>query len=187
MPINASERRLMQKEYKFLKNCHMADSIIRNKFNNRWGYDMTGEFFRELHDKLTSTPEILASIVDHYITPDPMLDPIIDYAIKPKRDHRGSTTRPIKPPPEHFIVQFIGGPINGEQHFKPYKEYFGLIKQGGRFTQALPADIKPMPISPGDPMPYLETANYKFTFIPQSETPFSDDQIVIAIFQPETS
>lgn len=86
-------------------------------------------------------------------------------------------SQPIRPPPENILLQFIGGPFNAEQRYLSWKRYntfegrivnFALFE--GIPTISSPEDMKHMQCT-------AETYGYRFTFVPMSQTPFSDAQI----------
>lgn len=89
----------------------------------------------------------------------------------------------ISPPAlfEDFLIQFIGGPFNAQQ------KYF----KRGQNSQIHPNAIWRMailePLHSFHDAEYFQTADYLLTFIPQNQTPFSDAQIIIGIFQEQTS
>lgn len=94
------------------------------------------------------------------------------------------TKTPVEPLPEFFCLHFIGGPKSGTEEYWKYKENANLIEQGKTFQVRMPS-IEPVFIAEnGDvTVPNAEAYNYKATFIPKSETPFSDAQIVVCVFQ----
>lgn len=86
------------------------------------------------------------------------------------------------PPAEEVIMQYIGGPKNAEQEYLTWAEH-PQLQQGAMWMVKLDA---PPARFDGDnliPPPAGEIAVYKLTFIPMAETPFSDAQIVVGIFQ----
>lgn len=91
------------------------------------------------------------------------------------------TKTPIPAVPSTLCVQYIGGPLNGEQKFleaKDHPEYRqGVVVRVGMFEPIKAYN------DPNEGPIAIETYNYKLTFIPPSETQFSDAQIVIALFQ----
>jgi len=93
------------------------------------------------------------------------------------------TQTAIKPPPEFFCIQYIGGPKNSMQDFLKYRENFNTIKDHALYRVLMSEPLRAYdPID--KPATMLESFTYNLTLIPLSETPFSDAQIVIALFQP---
>lgn len=88
---------------------------------------------------------------------------------------RTFTKTPIAAPPEQLMLQYIGGPKNGEQEYFNWKAC-PFLQQGKIYFTGIPGSSTPQH------QVILEAA-YKLTFIPMNETPFSDAQIVIAVFQ----
>lgn len=94
------------------------------------------------------------------------------------------TKTPIEPLPEFFCLHFIGGPKSGTEEFWPYRKNYDLIQQGKFFTIAMESPLPPTITESGEITTHqIESYTYKPTFIPRSETPFSDAQIVVCIFQ----
>jgi hypothetical protein len=92
------------------------------------------------------------------------------------------TTYAIPPPPEAYLVSFIGGPKNGTQEYLTrHREFNGIVLE----SQMTWTFLLTAPFSPNLPedTATLEYATYRFTVIPQSETPFSDIPCVVAIYQ----
>lgn len=112
----------------------------------------------------------------NYHDPDILDAPVI------KQLPNNRTERVVQKPPENFLLQFIGGPKNSKQVYYNYREYFNIIHQGAFFNIAVPL---PPSLNPDNSIraSRIEEYRYKLTFIPTSETPFSEDQIVIGIFQ----
>lgn len=94
------------------------------------------------------------------------------------------STRIIPSPPAQALIQFIGGPKNAEQEYMPYG--------------ALPNPVDIMKFSSSVSLPSIEIENdgtlktipgtveyalYRMTPIPMDQTPFSDAQIIVAVFQ----
>lgn len=110
--------------------------------------------------------------------------PQLDYRLREheRKQYPKYNKTPVAPLPELVLIQFIGGPKNGEQIYYNWKENPDL-KQGAIWNivdELTP--IKNWELN----QPYhnvIQTLQYKLTFIPQSETPFSDAQIAIGIFQ----
>jgi len=117
------------------------------------------------------------------ILDDPMLDDLIERDRQQRLPHYNRT--PIKAPPPlptEAIIQFIGGPKNAEQEYYTLADH-PYIQQGATFLVKLE---QPAVLFDGDNLVrngINEVATYKLTFIPMSETSFSDAQIVIGIFQ----
>lgn len=91
------------------------------------------------------------------------------------------TQTPIKPPPEFFCLQYIGGPRNAQQEFLDYRQNITTIQDGGRYDTVCSEPLQ-LPSAERDTM--MEIFHYKTVFIPLDQTLFSDAQIVIALFQP---
>ena len=102
--------------------------------------------------------------------------PVYDPPPQIRRQNYNRTILP--PPPEHYLLQYIGGPFNGEQEYLVCKDHPSIENQS-RFTKAVtpPLDLNNL----GKPSP-LETFTYTLTFIPSDQTPFSEAQVVIALF-----
>lgn len=94
------------------------------------------------------------------------------------------STHVIPPPPTQCLIQFIGGPKNAEQEYIPYN--------------TLPNPVDLMTFNTNVALPTIETgkdgsirtipgtsesAVYRMTPIPMEQTPFSDAQIIVAVFQ----
>lgn len=94
------------------------------------------------------------------------------------------STHVIPSPPAQALIQFIGGPKNAEQEYMPYG--------------ALPNPVDIMKFSSSVSLPSIEIENdgtlktipgtveyalYRMTPIPMDQTPFSDAQIIVAVFQ----
>jgi len=76
------------------------------------------------------------------------------------------------PPPTHYLIQYIGGPFNAQQEFFEVAKN-NNIRQGALWEKLdYSPDLRPS-----------RYYRYKLTFVPQSETPFSDAQVIIGIFQ----
>ena len=92
-----------------------------------------------------------------------------DFSIKPRYQ-----TFTLPPPPEEYLLTFIGGPKNATQVFTKRKEHPTLRDgQPYRFVELPPWE---------DPRKPVETFDYTMTFIPLSQTPFTDAQCVVAVF-----
>lgn len=97
----------------------------------------------------------------------------------PLKQDRGRFQRHrILPPPEFVCIHYIGGPKNCEQ------EYFNWKARPEIQNQTI---FRTISLTREDPLsayniPY-ETVAYKLTFIPMDQTPFSDAQIAIGVFQ----
>ena len=90
------------------------------------------------------------------------------------------TQRSLAKMPERVCIQYIGGPKNAMQEFKEWKKQ-PHIQDGKTFTVAM--DV-PLPDSQHfQDTAYIEQYNYLSVFLPMDQTPFSDAQIVIAVFQ----
>lgn len=92
--------------------------------------------------------------------------------------------------PEFLCSQFIGGPKNAMQEYWPYRKH-PEIRDGAEFSLYMKEPLTYMPLS-ASPLNTQElttqiytnqTIRYKAVFIPLYQTPFSDAQIVIAVFQ----
>lgn len=83
---------------------------------------------------------------------------------------------PAAPKVEILIIQYIGGPKNGEQEYvepKASQRY----SQGAEFIATVRNDLP-------DGTTVFENFRYKATHIPMAETPFATNaQIIIALFQ----
>jgi hypothetical protein len=126
--------------------------------------------FRQLREQMPQ-PQYRPPPEDYqqYLAPQPNLQ---------KPNYRAT---PILAPPENLLIQFIGGPKNGDQEYFNWKAH-PYLQNGAIFDLALP---QPFQLGPDDTLEpgICEIARYKLTFIPPAETPFSDAQIVIGIFQ----
>lgn len=137
----------------------------------------------------------LNRLPDHY---DPLLKPQEEVRLEPKpwppydqlspkelppvkENHKGVKTMAVPPAPTHLCVQLIGGPFNAEQRILPRD---GKLQQGSYYKIE---DQQPAIIDEKGNLiaGILLIYRYKLTFIPPSETPFSDEQIVIGLFQYE--
>jgi hypothetical protein len=99
--------------------------------------------------------------------------------------HASSTPRRtsyvIPPPPDILLVTYIGGPKNGTQDFVE-----NWVKNNWA-DGSIRNFVEPGPInpSPGDPSRAVcETFRYKLAFINLAQTPFTEMQCCIALFQP---
>lgn len=93
-------------------------------------------------------------------------------------------TRPAFEIPEFFILQYIGGALNGTQEYLPYAASKLFIVEGREYDKALSSP--PPTISPDGLVSSVEAlrARYTLTFIPRDQTPFAESaQIVIALFK----
>lgn len=153
-----------------------SDDILRKDMEKYELRRLQEEMMRQMDMMKPYAP--LKGILD-----DPMLDDIIER----DRQQRGPNFNrtPIKappPPPTEAIIQFIGGPKNAEQEYYTLTDH-PYIQAGATFLVKLE---QPPVLFDGDNLvqnQLHEVATYKLTFIPMSETSFSDAQIVIGIFQ----
>lgn len=104
---------------------------------------------------------------------------LISKGTRTQSNGKGVFTRfslPAPPKVEILIIQFIGGPKNGEQEYvdpKASQRY----SQGAEFIATVRNDLP-------DGTTVFENFRYKATHIPMAETPFATNaQIVIALFQ----
>jgi len=97
-----------------------------------------------------------------------------DGALRVKEGYYRQTKLP--PPPTHYLIQYIGGPFNAQQEFLSVEENLN-IRQGLVWSKV---DLSPQF---GPNQGKSQSFQYKLTFIPQSETPFSDAQVIVGIFQ----
>lgn len=89
----------------------------------------------------------------------------------------------IPPPPTQALIQFIGGPKNAEQEYVPYVDYIPGAEHRIAMVSQM-ASIEYLPDGSLRNIPAVrEYMIYKLTPIPLDQTPFSDAQIVIALFQ----
>lgn len=94
--------------------------------------------------------------------------------------------REIRAISENYLIQFIGGAKNAEQEYYPRKDIKTDINGVSVFK--LPPIHQPIKLDENQSIvsfaaTYIEVIPYKLTFLSSEETPFSEDQIVIAIFQ----
>ena len=98
---------------------------------------------------------------------------------RPQSNGNGVFTRyslPAAPKVEILIIQYIGGPKNGEQEYVEPRAS-GRYAQGAEFIATVRNDLP-------DGTSVFENFRYKVTHIPMAETPFATNaQIVIALFQ----
>lgn len=120
--------------------------------------------------------------------PSEQFQQYLDYAKTTKRPTQTGSTytkTPIKPPPENVLLQYIGGPKNGEQEYLNWV-LNDHIQNLGTHQVSLDNGWSVVPVA-GFLNPKTDytalVAIYRLTFVPMEQTPFSDAQIVIAIFQ----
>lgn len=91
----------------------------------------------------------------------------------------------IKPPSEDYLIQFLGGPVNAEQRFYKRKDY-PAIQNGAIWSIRLMMPLAEFNFD-GDNLSVKESteeyASYKLIFLPPEETPFSEAQVILGIFQ----
>lgn len=100
------------------------------------------------------------------------------------RKHPNLTQRLITPLPEFLCLHFIGGPKNASQEFWNYRNNASIVFPEKVFEVRVEEPISPNISENGDVnLPKIEQFSYKAVFIPVDQTPFSDAQIVICVFQ----
>lgn len=84
---------------------------------------------------------------------------------------------PLKAPSQ-ICLHFVGGPRNCEQQFHPFA-LANVWLQQGRFTTLMEEKFDPDDLSNS----HIQAADYKLVPIPQEETPWAEDMlIVIAVY-----
>jgi hypothetical protein len=98
------------------------------------------------------------------------------------KDHVKQTIAPL---PEDILVQFIGGPANAEQKYYQRKNL--QLKDGDLLAYVVKTDLPPIQLDENNNIQFKVTETepvwYKLTHVPLDQTPFSNAEIVIAIFQ----
>ena len=108
----------------------------------------------------------------------PNHDPLSD--LRKIQQTQRKTSFIIPPPPAEYLVTFIGGPLNATQR---------TILRKNLALDSLPENIFRVPgesstryFPDKEPEHILETFDYRLTFIPLDQTPFTDAQCVVAVF-----
>lgn len=88
-------------------------------------------------------------------------------------------------PPGQVLIQYIGGPKNAEQEYLEYRSFQGI--SDGTLLTIRNQIFEPPTIDQNGLISNITRGMhemiYRITYIPMDQTPFSDAQIIVAIFQ----